>query len=326
MLRSALDVPPQRIPLRRPSLSLDGTPFVYSLKLSPSPAPPGFRMLVEPGGVGITVAEQIDYTLLSLDALARRLGWTRLGEDLNPWFRRLLPGDASAVRSDWGGLWLGLSVDGPDPELRAYVNLRRGDARARWARFADAMAVFATQELEAPFLALVRRLAPLAIPVGVAAAIRRGRVAGLRLYAALFHPRADDACAALGLEASAAADEVRALFAAYSADLGPLPPQGATLALDFRVRDGGGVDEDLARVKVDLCCALLPDEVQATRTTPWLLSRHAAVGIDPAPLAAFLDDLRDCFGGHEIDYVSLGFRRGAPEITTYARARGHALA
>jgi hypothetical protein len=326
LVAAALEVPPQQVPRRQPSMSHDGNPLLYSLQLDGATSAPAFRLLVEPGGVGVTVAEQIDFSLRHLDAMVGRLGWSRLGPDFNALVRRVLPREATAVQDWWGGLWLGASLGPEGPELRAYFNLRHGNARARWGRVVDALALFATPELEQPFQELVQRVAPVGIPVGLAVSMRRDRIAGLRLYAALYTPVPEAVCAAGALGDTVAEAEVHGLFRSYAQHLGPLPRQGATVAFDFSVRPDGGVEPVLARFKVDLCCAVLPQEVRRQQLRPWLLARHRNLGLKTEFLEEFLEELTQGFGGFEVDYLSLGFREGARQLTTYVRPDGHALA
>lgn len=42
-------------------------------------------------------------------------------------------------------------------------------------------------------------------------------------------------------------------------------------------------------------------------------------------LAAFLDDMHECFGGWAMHYASVGLRDGPAHLTVYAQPAGYAL-
>ncbi|MFL5605073.1 MAG: hypothetical protein ACJ8AD_01380, partial [Gemmatimonadaceae bacterium] len=143
LLAAAFDTAGSPVPRRRLAMSNAGVPVVYSHKTTRRGGAPRFRLLAEPGGTGITVAEQI---LLSRDLLARMsrdLGWQRACDQVNAVLDQLIPTDADAV-ADWhGGLGFGLEIGERGPELRLYCNVRHGDLTSRWQRFADAVGVLA---------------------------------------------------------------------------------------------------------------------------------------------------------------------------------------
>jgi hypothetical protein len=324
LLAAALEVPPQALPRRQPSLSLDGNPLLYSLQLKPDGLPPAFRMLVEPGGVGVPLHEQIDRSLLALDALLEQLGWREVGAELDAVVRTLFPPDPQQVQLWWGGIWLGLALGAAGPEVRAYMNLRTGDAVSRWQRFIEALRPHADRSLEEPIRDLVRRVTPSGIPIGLAVSLSEGRLRGFRLYTVLFDVTAENICRSGGLE-GAEVEAVEHLCATYTERLAPLVREGASLAFDFRIGANGLIEPVPARFKVDVSCAVLPEEVQASALRPWLAELHAAHGTPAEPVAGFLEDLHELFGGYEIDYAGLGFTRGGRQLTTYARPLGYAV-
>src|SRR5690349_5514100 len=67
---------------RRPSLCHDGMPILLSLKLSHT-RNDALRLLVEPGSLTMTVAQQIAFSLTTLDRLLGLLSWRSAAKDLN---------------------------------------------------------------------------------------------------------------------------------------------------------------------------------------------------------------------------------------------------
>src|SRR5262245_3015225 len=121
LAEAALDVPHEPA-AREPALFEDGTPIGFSLQLDGG-APASFRLLVEPGGLAIGLAEQIDRSLAVLGRILAALGWTESARDLNRIARGVYPSDPADLATWWGGMWLGIAA-GAEFDLRVYMNLR----------------------------------------------------------------------------------------------------------------------------------------------------------------------------------------------------------
>ncbi|HEX7181042.1 MAG TPA: hypothetical protein VF756_04310 [Thermoanaerobaculia bacterium] len=325
LARSITEIPAAPVARRRPSMCHDGTPVVYSLKLhrgSVGAAPPGFRMLVEPGGVGIPVSRQIAFSLRVVQELIDQLAWQAAAGDLNEITELIFPAEAEIVDAWWGGVWLGASVGPPAPELRLYLNLRHGDAPARWQRLADVLGHFGGPSLTRVFGDWIAAVHPHGIPVGLGIVIAGGRLAALRAYAGLHQPSLDSLSAVLGPRRDAAGPALDDLCRGFAA-LGGFRPQSVTVGFDF-IRDRSGVlRPEIARTKVDASCQLVEPSGRAA-LAPWIRELLSGWGLDPRPLDLFEEDLRTCWGACETEFLSVGFRDGVDHATVYSRPVLHA--
>jgi hypothetical protein len=235
------------------------------------------------------------------------VGWTDIAPELDAVVGAILPPAAAEARELRGGAWIGL-VAGPPVELRLYLDLRRGGARARWQRVADALGPFVEDRAAAGMLtALARRVAPHAVPVGLCASVAAGALRGLRLYAGLHAPSPRSMSAIGGVPAE--------VVAAIGAELGPLAPQEAIAGFDLELDERGALRPRLGRTKLDVAC-LGRAPAAVGRALPRLAAR---LRVDDHPLAVLRGDLDACFGGHLVQYVSLSARSGAARMTIYAQ-------
>lgn len=307
---------------RRPSLAHDGTPVVYSLKLRRS-GPEPLRVLVEPGGLALSVSSQIDHALALVQTALAELGWLDAASDITRAVRCVLPSDRAVANGLWGGIWLGAVISDADttPELRLYLNLRHGSVLDRWRRVAELLALWTTEPLSPAIRGWLERTALLAIPVGVGLVVADGRLRGVRVYAGVCHPTSavlaqlagapDDAC---GAAVDAIADSLRS----FERHFGTPGSQRATAGFDFVRTDDGELAQALARAKVDLCCQHFEQD-REPRLAEWARGAAARLGLDAGPLETFRRHLTTCWGGWRSDFYSLGQGSSGPHLTAYAR-------
>lgn len=311
---------------RRPVISADGTPILLSIQENGRGQAPPFRLLAEPGLASLSVSEQIDFTLHTLNGLLADLQWQSAGDSVNAVVRMLFPNRADAVDSWWGGMGLGCALDLHGLELRLYCNVREGSVESRWRRVAAVLALFGSLAVIGEQLrVLMERVSQHAIPAGIALCIRDGCVRGLRLYVAVPHPGVQTICE-LGALDECSRDCVADVCAAYS-EVRAFSYGCVTAAFDFAVsRDQTRIDLQPLRFKADFDCTPDPLGRCADRNsiTDWLAERHRRCGLPDTKLRAFLDLLTRTFGGWTADYVSFGLRRGANEMTTYVLPAGYA--
>lgn len=286
-------------PRRRPFVSLDGTPLVYSA----STADRSLRLLVEPGALALDVPQQIERALGLLDDALAALGWRSAADEIDAVVRGALPPTAAGARVLRGGVGVGLAAaPGNRLELRLYLDLRAGPADDRWQRVAAATAPIADAAVRAALQTLANRVVPLALPVGLAAVVR-GRLAGLRLYAGVEHPTPRALATLTGL-----APRIVDAFGA----LGTFGPQQVTVAYDLQVVDGA-LEPELVRTKADACT--LGRDVD-----PAWLAR--TLGLDPAPLLELAAAVTDTYGGAIVQHVGVGCRGSAVEASIYVQPAG----
>lgn len=321
LAQAIVPVPGSTVARRRPSMCHDGTPVVYSLKLGGANAPP-YRILVEPGGLGITVAEQIAFSLQVTDRILGLLSWRDAASALNAVTTRVFPPQASAVNSWWGGIWLGAAIGPGVAELRLYLNLRHGDAAHRWQRVADVVARFGDASLERPLRAWMRRTHAHAIPVGLGIVVSGGRLRGIRVYVGLHKPAAESLLAAVAPTSPRAEQELTAVCRGFNERFGGFAPQSVTVGYDFLLDEAGVLQPAIARTKVDLCCQLIAPSRRAA-LDPWIRGLLADRG---QALDSFQADLTACFGGFKTEFVSLGFRPDLDHVTVYCRPANDAEA
>jgi hypothetical protein len=113
----------------------------------------------------------------------------------------------------------------------------------------------------------------------------------------------------------AALPGVRAEVARALADaLGPFRPQEVVAGIDLALGATGALRPVPGRTKLDAAClGRAPDAAAGAA------ARIAArLRLDPAPLDALRDDVDACFGGHLVQYLSVGTRSaGGDAMTLY---------
>ncbi|HEX8600427.1 MAG TPA: hypothetical protein VF952_18160 [Chloroflexia bacterium] len=321
LINSIVTPAPGELARRRPSMCHDGTPLVYSLQLDKGDKAPAFRLLVEPGGTGITVPQQISFSLRALDQLLHLLGWQESVEDVNAIVSRVFPSEATPVSHWWGGIWLGMSLDHQSADLRLYLNLRHGEALARWQRVADVLGWFGDEALSATFNRWLAAVSSHATPVGLGVVVAGGRVRGLRVYTGLYAPTQETMEAACLDMAGGDKLKLKLLTDTFTGWLGTFQPQSVTMGYDFRLEATGTLHPAIARVKVDISCQLLPSDKRAD-VVPVFSDIISAWDFDTTYLHEYLDDLRECFGGYVVEFLSLGFRGELDHVTLYTKPDG----
>jgi hypothetical protein len=310
LLTAACDV--AAAPAVRPlAITTAGVPVVYSHKLSRTESPK-FRMLIEPGGTAVTVAEQVRLSRNLLHRVVDHFGWQRAGERVDAVLASLLPVDPVSF-GDWhGGLGFGIEADVNGPELRLYCNARHGDLTSRWQRLIDAVAEFADERAEGLFAQLLDIAVPRTVPAGVAVALAGGDVRAIRLYAGLLEATSESVLAAAPAGFGRTADAIRRLVDSYCSCFGQLASQDITLAYDFAVREGTLLPS-VARFKVDIWC----EPANASRLLAWADGYIDFLGRVPSTLREYFAELDRAFPGSTFQYVSLGCRNDSPEFSTY---------
>jgi hypothetical protein len=311
---------------RRPSLSFDGTPLVLSCKLARE-ADPALRVLVEPGHLGMTVAQQVACALTRLDGMLGRLGWRQAVAQINAIASCVFPHDAADTAHWWGGIWLGASVaacvsagaesTGADADLRLYLNLRHGDASARWRRLRAVLAAFAQGQAIPGLPAWMSMVAEHAIPVGLGMVVSAAGVIALRVYVGVATPSLAVLTALAHSVDDAAVPELATVHDGFTDRFGPMPAQSVTAGFDFlRSRSDVQGQISIRRTKFDLCCDLI-DPARRPLLLPWIRQLLADQALDAAPLATLLGDIDAIWGGSRIQFLSLGFQPRFDHLTVY---------
>ena len=304
----------QTVCRRRLAISAAGVPVVYSYKCTPRDRS-SFRMLAEPGGTGITVAEQVELSRALLDRAIKHFAWINACTPVNAMLDALLPSDPDSYAAWHGGIGFGFESSDRGPELRVYVNVRHGDLLARWQRIVDAIGEIADERTEPALREIVDIASPRAVPAGLAFAMDDRGVTGLRVYCGMSDASADGVTAALPRVLSAAAPSIAAFLRSYVDSCGELVSQDVTVAYDFAAHDGL-LHPTVARYKVDVFCERVSggdrDGLMA-----WLKAQVVSRDLPASGLYRFLNDVDEQFGGSALQYVSLGSRDRGEELSVY---------
>ncbi|MCX6829782.1 MAG: hypothetical protein NT002_10960 [candidate division Zixibacteria bacterium] len=306
--------------LRRASMCLDGTPVVYSLKSTRNADVVPFRMLVEPGGLGITVLEQINISLRVVDELLHKLGWEFVLHDLNAVISRVFPWDADTTRKLWGGIWLGCDLSKDDVQLRLYLNLRYDEALCRWQRLADVLTWFSEGALAAQLKMSFEQISLYAIPVGLGLVISE-QIHAIRLYVGVQHPNHESMLKAGINKLHGSERDVGFVCRSFTDAFGPFIQQSVTLGYDFILDKGRLMQPEIKRTKIDISCQLIKRD-KLYLLIPLIIDLVRYWNLDDQKLNGFLEDITECFGGFEIEFISLGFVEGLEHITTYVKPHG----
>jgi hypothetical protein len=316
LLDAAFDDTAQTICRRRLAISAAGVPVVYSHKCSPR-SRASFRMLAEPGGTGVTVAEQVQLSRALINRVIDHLGWEDARVPANAILDVLLPPEPSFYTAWHGGIGLGLEVGDRGPELRVYVNVRHGDLRVRWQRLVDAVGEIADERAEPALREIVDIASPRAVPAGLALAIDGRGVTALRLYCGMTDASAGGVTAALPRLHAGAAPSITQFLRSYAECFGDPIGQDVTVAYDFVVLDGL-LSPTASRYKADVFCEPVSGR-HGDRLMAWLEAQLATRGLGGgvSELHRFLNDVEDAFGAFTLQYVSLGCSDRGDEVTVY---------
>jgi hypothetical protein len=311
----------EKAKLRRASMCLDGTPVVYSLKSQRNTALLPLRMLVEPGGLGITVSEQINVSLRLVDEILHRMGWLSVISDLNAVIPRVFPWDASIAEKLWGGIWLGCELSFDEIQFRIYLNLRYGDAHSRWQRFADVLSLFGDSSHATPLKSLIKQVLPYAIPVGLGIALSE-KIRAIRLYVGMYDPNYESILKAGIDKLHGSQFDVSVICNSFTNAFGPFVQQSVTLGYDFILKSGRLVSPKIKRTKLDISCQLIKKD-NLHLLIPLITDLLLEWDLDNKQLNNFLKDMIECFGGFDIEFLSFGFVERLEHITVYAKPKGY---
>lgn len=314
LLDAAFDGATPTVCRRRLAISAPGVPVVYSYKCTPRDSS-SFRMLAEPGGTGITVAEQVQLSRTLIDRVIDHLCWEGARAPANAMLDVLLPADADSYAAWHGGLGFGLETNDCGPELRVYVNVRHGDLLARWQRLVDAIGEIADERAEPALREIVDIASPRAVPAGLGFAMDERGVRAIRLYCGMSEASADGAASALPRVLSAAMPNVAGFLRSYVESFGELVSQDATVAYDFIVHDGL-LHPTVSRFKIDVFCEQVSRR-DGERLMAWLEAQLCSRGLPVSGIYGFLNDLDDAFRGATLQYISLGCSDRGDELTVY---------
>jgi hypothetical protein len=315
LLRAAYEVAPPEPARRRLAITTTGIPIVYSYKSARPPGASRFRLLAEPGGTGITVADQVRLSRDLLHRIVDHFGWQRAGARVDHVLGSLLPPNPDALSAWHGGLGFGMDVGDDGTELRVYCNVRHGELASRWQRLIGGVAEFADERAECTVREILDAAVPRAVPAGLALALADGEVRGIRLYAGLVDATAESAVAAAPAAFATSAPAINCLVGSYRSAFGELASQDLTLAYDFAIR-GGILWPAMARFKVDLFCECA-NASRSGGVYEWIERVFEELGLPPSGLRTFLAELEVAFPGTTYQYVSLGCHEQAAEVTVY---------
>jgi hypothetical protein len=318
---SILRSPMSREWQRRPSLCHDGTPILVSVKLSHARSD-AFRILIEPGSLAMTVAQQIAFSLKALDRLLGLLSWRSATPDLNAIIAAVLPTDAGSTAGWWGGMWLGAAVipasaeARPPDELRVYLNLRHGDGPSRWQRLAGLFSYFPRSDSSTVIEEWMARLKDQTSPVGLGIVVVRGQVGAIRVYVVA---NSEESMFITHCQpiSPAGAQMLTEAYRSFVDQFGP-PSQTVTIGYDFIRDQAGRLLPRIGRVKVEVCCQRIEHDRRVT-VTDWVERVLADWLLDPSPLRSFTADVEAVWGGCDIQHVSLGFAPHPEHVTVYVK-------
>jgi hypothetical protein len=315
LLQPTFNIPPVTTPLRAASICMDGTPVVFSVKLTHEQEAPAFRVLVEPGGTGITVPQQVSCSLKAADELLQIMGWQQAAEQVNSIIREVFPSNSAELENWWGGIWLGTSIAESHTELRLYLNLRHGNMLQRWQRVVNVLTIFSDESIGPVLEKLILQSSPHAIPVGLGIVINK-TVRGIRLYAGMQDPNEKSIMDCISGNASLVKDEIHWFCQQIEQQFGSFTRQSVTLGYDFHLDKTGILQPLISRTKIDVACQRF---AKAEGFLPFLHQLVQRFQFDNSHLPSFLADLRYSFSGYDVEYISLGVDDGIDHLTVYAK-------
>jgi hypothetical protein len=298
-----------------PSISIDGTPFITSLKLGDKR--PALRGLFEPSGTGATLADRIDFSLSVIATLYQQLGWSKSARDINWFSRGIFPANPIELGDWWGGIWLGVELlPQASPELRVYFNLRAGTLKSRWQKLSNLLIPYTQdgtlQPLGQGFSENV--ISFTAIPVGVGIVIRDDRVHGIRLYQSLERADSQMISRIFSCEPEFAEAEKNIIPALQKLEskFGLAAPQSITISHDFIMKDNI-IGDSIHRIKCDINCRPYV-AIDQDYFENWIKSTLNVK--QEKSIYSYATLLQDHFGGAELDYFSMGITRTNQTLRT----------
>jgi hypothetical protein len=303
---------------RRPSISDDGLPIVLSWKAGHG-RDEMVRVLIESGSLQMKVAEQISYSLSRLDEVLGVLSWRSAAEDLNMIASHVFPVDASATDGWRGGMWLGAEVapDSSAVELRLYLNLRHGDAIQRWRRLTCLVTSFSSEAIVPALARWVERVSMHALPVGLGVVVAGGRVRGIRAYLGVTTPTVESISSMCGDLSAGSKMRLESACNGFASRFGSMREQSVTIGYDFASGQDGSAST-FTRVKVDICCHLIPADLEPL-LTPWTQELLQTWSLKSEPFDQFRTDVHQFWPASQIQFVSLGFSPDPEHVTIYVK-------
>lgn len=297
---------------RRPSISDDGTPFVFSWKAH-HVLEKSLRVLVEPGTLKMTIAEQIAYSLTKLDRLLGLLDWRTAANEINILTGQVFPENSSETVGWRGGIWLGVDIKPKvsEVELRIYLNLRHGEPEERWQRLHRLLYRFSSPKIDPFLLDWENRLSPLAVPVGLGIVVANGNVKGVRTYLSIANPTIETIRNSIMYIQEKNWEPLYKVYNDYISRFGRISQHGITVGYDFvpEARKPG-------RIKVDICCHLISHE-QKHLLEPWIEQLLTQWLFKPSLFQYFRQNIHRFWNESTIQFLSLGFCHKLEHMTIY---------
>jgi len=323
LLSVCFDLKDGREQRRCASISVDGTPVVFSHKVSADQSSPSLRFICEPGGVCTSTEQQVRTARQLLNALTAQLGWVSAQRETDEILSHVIPDDPSRMDRWWGGMWLGAVFGDQILEIRVYVNLRDGDFFSRWQRVADLLSPFADPLLVPVVRDWIDSAGRVAIPVGVGMVLTSVGVPVVRIYLGIEHPGMDAIRVARGSGFHCSDSLLAGFCERFQATYGPFGRQSMTVGYDFVRAPERTFRPVIDRFKVDVSFGHL----DRTSVPPpeEFICRQVMEAFPSAERSCsdFFENMEACFGGSEVEYFSLGTRDSTlREMTVYARPHG----
>lgn len=306
--------------VRRPSISNDGTPINYSLKLDRGNTRPAYRMIVEPGGTHLTIPEQIEYSLQLTKTILEQLDWHDQYSPVESMARIILPADQQTQLKLVGGIWLGLSVKGEDLDFRMYINLRYGNTEERWKRIDQLLRRFGAESAES-FMRIKQQTEEHAMPIGFCLSIVNGKIRGVRLYITYSNPTLLSLNQGFLSEFRASEPYLKQFASSFVKSFGPFSPQSVTMGYDFRYRDNWGILPTPVRFKLEISCMSIPGEDESL-IVKWAEQQLNHRNISVQDFRIFRQNLLTHFEGSYFHYITLGVDPKSEHLTFYTQPLG----
>lgn len=249
--------PEEGFPGRKNSISVFGSPVIYSLKYVEGQRQSGIRVLAEPDAD--TVPQQINRSLQFVSEASRVLEWD-ISEDVNKLTSCIYP-KAWTETLDWlGGMWIGLDTAEKQPMLKLYMNLRHQPLAVRWQKIADVIVRYSRPEMEPVIRFIMDSTKESGSPIGIGAGLGREGLLGLRIYVSFGQPAASSFDGIWERFAPAGLGHVHGMLELYS-DMFPFLPQ-TVLTVDFAAGPGRLLKPDPVRLKTELSGCMLKGKGQ----------------------------------------------------------------
>lgn len=298
---------------RRPSISDNGDPVVLSWKAGKK-NDDFIRVLVEPGSLKMTVAQQISYSLTRLDNLLRLLQWSAAASQINSIISKVFPAEPNETLGWRGGIWLGaeISNDTGEAELRMYLNLRHGNHKERWLRLLDIISAYSSETI-IPFLNNWSPKASLfSVPVGLGIVIAGGKIKAIRAYLSVKHPSVETIEGIISYD-NGVNDGIKVVYNGFVSNFGKMSDNSVTIGCDF-VQGA----KKPPRMKADICCHIIAPEYRV-QLVPWINKLLKEFSFEAKFFGSFIQNVHLFWNEIEIQFLSLGFTPELKHATVYVK-------